>query len=127
MDIITHVPLDKALDEPITARILSQNVTAVPTLTMMETVFHILHRPDADYAFARESVSIMYKAGVPILAGTDANTAPGVPANVKHGKSLHHKLKLLVEAGVSNVDALRAATVLPARWFGLTDRGKVQA
>ena len=98
----------------------------MPTLTMMETIFNNLRRPGSDYSHSRDSVTAMYKAGVPILAGTDANAAPGAPVNVKHGESLHHELELLVAAGVSNLDALRAATILPAKWFGLGDRGVVE-
>ena len=63
---------------------------------------------------------------MPILAGTDANDSPGTPSRVPHGDSLHHELELLVEAGLSTVDALRAATSLPARSFGLADRGAVE-
>lgn len=62
---------------------------------------------------------------MPILAGTDANNAPGAPASVPHGPSLHHELALLVDAGLTPRDALRAATALPARHFGLADRGAV--
>lgn len=46
---------------------------------------------------------------MPILAGTDANHANGAPAVISHGESLHHELELLVDAGLSTVDALRAA------------------
>ena len=65
-------------------------------------------------------------AGVPVLAGTDANADAGSPAAVSHGDSLHHELELLVDAGLTSLDALRAATVLPARHFGLADRGVVE-
>ena len=75
---------------------------------------------------ARDSVSVLYRAGVPILAGTDANTTPGVPASPPFGDSMHRELELLVDAGLSAVDALRAATLLPARYFGLADRGVVE-
>ena len=64
-----------------------------------------------------------YRAGVPVLAGTDANADAGSPAAVSHGDSLHHELELLVDAGLTSLDALRAATVLPARYFALQDRG----
>jgi imidazolonepropionase-like amidohydrolase len=67
----------------------------------------------------------MYRAGIPVLAGTDANSAPGAPAQVPHGSSMHRELELLVDAGLSTVDALRAATVLPAKYFGLDDRGAI--
>jgi imidazolonepropionase-like amidohydrolase len=123
VDVVTHVPLDTALDERAVARMVADGTVAVPTLTMMEGIAE--RRPGSDYAAARSSVTAMYRAGVPILAGTDANTAPGGPAQVPHGESLHHELELLVDAGLSTVDALRAATVLPARHFRLPDRGAV--
>ena len=126
VDIVTHAPLDKALDEPAVARMVAAGRVAVPTLSMMEGIVEQVGRPGVDYGRARESVAALYRAGVPILAGTDANAAPGAPVAVPHGESLHHELELLVDAGLSTVDALRAATSLPARHFGLTDRGAVE-
>ncbi|MCC6538218.1 MAG: amidohydrolase family protein [Bryobacterales bacterium] len=56
-----------------------------------------------------------HKAGVPILAGTDC----GVSNNyVMPGWSLHEELEALVKAGLTPADALRTATVNPARWRG---------
>jgi imidazolonepropionase-like amidohydrolase len=49
-----------------------------------------------------------------------------VPAAISHGISLHHELELLVDAGLSTLDALRAATSRPARYFGLADRGLIE-
>jgi len=126
VDIVTHVPLDKPLDSAAVARMTAENRVVVPTLTMMEGIINRLHPKGRDYAHGRTSVAAMYHAGVPILAGIDANTAPGVPANVPHGESLHHELELLVDAGLSNLDALRAATSLPAKHFGLHDRGVIE-
>ena len=63
---------------------------------------------------------------MPILAGTDANAGPGIPFSPRHGESLHEELELLIEAGLSTVEALRAATVLPAQYFGLHDRGVIE-
>jgi imidazolonepropionase-like amidohydrolase len=60
------------------------------------------------------------RAGVPVLAGTDAT--PFVPA---HGAGLHRELELLVRAGLGNEAALAAATSVPARHFGLDDRGRI--
>ena len=80
-------------------------------------------RPDApklEYARARETVRLLHGAGVPILAGTDAPN-PGTA----HGASIHGELALLVDAGLSPVEALAAATSVPARAFGLQDRGRI--
>lgn len=59
-------------------------------------------------------------AGAPLLAGTDAT--PFAPL---HGESLHRELVLLTEAGLTNEQALAAATSVPARHFGLSDRGRI--
>jgi imidazolonepropionase-like amidohydrolase len=123
VDVLTHVPLDQALDEASVARMAADGRILIPTLTMMETLVSRLGLPAASYAAARASVAAAYRAGVPILAGTDANADAGSPAAVSHGDSLHHELELLVDAGLTSLDALRAATVLPARYFALQDRG----
>jgi imidazolonepropionase-like amidohydrolase len=124
-DVLTHAPLDRALDEAAVARMADDGRIVVPTLSMMEAIVEGSGRVGPDYNQARLTVTALYRAGVPVLAGTDANSTPGVPASVPHGSSMHHELELLVDAGLSPVDALRAATSLPARHFGLDDRGAV--
>ena len=59
-------------------------------------------------------VGAMQKAGVPILAGTDTGNPFCFP-----GFSLHDELALLVIAGLTPVEALRSATLSPAKFFGL--------
>ena len=61
-------------------------------------------------------VAEMYKAGVPILAGTDVLNPYCLP-----GFSLHDELEYLVKAGLTPIDALRAATLNPARFLEATD------
>ncbi|MFJ8165719.1 amidohydrolase family protein [Streptomyces sp. NPDC096136] len=124
-DVLTHVPGDRALDAAAAARMRAAGRAAVPTLTMMEGLAGT-GLPGVAYAPARAGVAALHRAGVPVLAGTDANATPGVPFTPAHGSSLHHELELLVDAGLSPREALRAATVLPARHFGLTDRGAVR-
>ncbi|OCK75343.1 amidohydrolase [Lepidopterella palustris CBS 459.81] len=125
VDVFTHVPLDKALSDELVASIASSGSVVVPTLTMMETMSQRI--PGKNYDAARSSVAALHAAGVPIIAGTDANTSPGSPAQIVHGESLHRELELLVLAGLSNVEALRAATSVAAKWFRLDDRGVIQS
>jgi imidazolonepropionase-like amidohydrolase len=73
-----------------------------------------------DFQNALTAVRQLAKAGVPILAGTDAPN-PGTA----HGASIHRELELLVSAGLSPTEALAAATSTPARIFGLKDRGRI--
>ena len=61
-----------------------------------------------------EIVGAMSRAGVPILAGTDTGNPFCFP-----GFSLHDELALLVIAGLTPVEALRAATLNPAKFLGL--------
>lgn len=71
-------------------------------------------------AHAQAAVGALHRAGVPILAGTDA-PAPGMA----HGVSLHRELELLVRSGLTPAEALSAATSVPARAFGFHDRGRI--
>ncbi len=66
------------------------------------------------------TVRALHEAGVPVLAGTDANNVGAV-----HGAGLHGELASLVRAGLMPLEALAAATSLPADRFGLTDRGRI--
>ena len=60
-----------------------------------------------------------------ILAGSDVSEHIPKLGGLAHGVSLHHELQLLVKAGFTPVEALRAATSVPARRFGLEDRGRI--
>lgn len=71
------------------------------------------------------SVGALRDAGVDILAGTDVSVPVPSFGGLAHGASLHHELQMLVAAGLTPVEALRAATSVPARRFGLGDRGRV--
>jgi hypothetical protein len=67
-------------------------------------------------------VGKMNTAGVPIMAGTDT-TAPFIFP----GSSLHEELALLVQAGLTPMQALQAATKLPAEFLGkLQTQGTIE-
>lgn len=132
VDIITHAPLDAGVDENLALSLAQRGIVSVPTLTMMRAVArraeHMpTHGAAIDYAHARSTVSALHRAGIKILAGTDSNIAPASPAQIQHGESFHDELRLLVEAGLTPVEALRSATVVPAEVFGFTDRGVIAA
>jgi hypothetical protein len=61
-----------------------------------------------------EVVGDMSRAGVLFLAGTDTGNPFCFP-----GFSLHDELALLVKAGLTPAESLRAATLNPAKFFGL--------
>ena len=65
---------------------------------------------------SQKAMLAAYKAGVPMLAGTDC----GVNNNYMiPGWSLHEELENLVKAGLTPMEALRMATIDAARWRGV--------
>ena len=75
VDQIHHAPLDKHITAALVAKILKQKQACAPTLTMMKGTAQ--NRPSANnYTYAETAVRVLYKAGVPIIAGTDANYQP---------------------------------------------------
>ena len=68
-----------------------------------------------------QGVRQLIQAHVPILTGTDA-PIPGTT----YGASLHSELALLVHDGLTPMQALAAATSIPAQSFHLSDRGWVR-
>jgi imidazolonepropionase-like amidohydrolase len=64
-------------------------------------------RVDAKYL---EILGALHRAGIPIMTGTD-QTIPG--------HSIHREIELYVKAGFTPMEAIQAATVVPARAMGL--------
>jgi imidazolonepropionase-like amidohydrolase len=82
--------------------ILESGACFVPTLAIAWAYKEIY----PDFFFSIKSiVKRLYDAGVKIAAGTDSGT-PGVVI----GKGLHNELRLLVESGLSPMEAILAAT-----------------
>jgi imidazolonepropionase-like amidohydrolase len=104
-------------------RFVKNGTWYVPTLVAYERGF-VLWSDDPESLKPRlgihekqiELVRMMYKAGVPIMTGSDFSDWALVP-----GIDLHNELALLVEAGFSPMEALQAATLNPAKFLGKTD------
>ncbi|MFC9999282.1 amidohydrolase family protein [Nocardia sp. NPDC127526] len=125
VDVVTHVPLDGVVPAEVVRLLAERGLTVVPTLVMMEGIAAAIGAPEA-FDGCLATVRALHEAGVPVLAGTDANAQAGVPFQPPHGAALHRELELLVSAGLTPAEALRAATLLPAEHFGLHDRGLIE-
>lgn len=82
--------------------------------------------PQGDLEEVLVGVAALHAAGVDLLVGTDVAPVP-LPfmGGMAPGASVHHELQMLVRAGLTPVEALRAATSVPARRFHLDDRGRI--
>jgi hypothetical protein len=93
-------------------------------LAMMAMIMPLPPNPSAEHrALGRELferrgqlVGALARAGVPLLTGTDTPIAPALP-----GEAVHDELALLVRAGLTPLQALRAATWEPAQYLQATD------
>ncbi|MGZ4866267.1 MAG: amidohydrolase family protein [Candidatus Angelobacter sp.] len=131
--------------------LLEHNIVVDPTLALMEVITHPLDRPISTFepgilkvapelregletmgmppqkveqsaAVFRAMVAavrLLHQAGVPIVAGTDQ----AVP-----GFSLDREIELYVQAGFTPMEAIQAATLVPARAMGMEkDSGTIEA
>ncbi len=107
--------LRRSLDERVTAQI--PQLPDLPPVLAQRIVTMGQHVDTASaHATERNMLGILralHEAGVALLPGTDE----GVP-----GFSLYRELQLYTMAGMSNMDALLAATSVSARAMGLSDR-----
>ncbi|MEZ4864938.1 MAG: CIA30 family protein [Caldilineaceae bacterium] len=148
VDGLAHIFTDAVPDEDFIQQAVDSNLFVIPTLAVFQNIgsepadrsviddpllspyltdadIQSLENPysgfaDLSLANGQQAVNLLFDAGVPILAGTDAPN-PGTA----HGASLHRELVLLTDAGLSPLEALRAATSVTADTFSLTDRGRI--
>jgi len=102
------------LDDPQVAGLLDRTERGA-----LQTGYGPVPRP-AILAAPKMVTAAMRRAGVPVLAGTDAGNA-----GTQYGASLHHELASLVDAGLTPREALVAATSAPAKAFRLGQRGRI--
>lgn len=131
--------------------LLEHHTVVDPTLALMEVILHPLDHPisgfepgilkvapelqegletmgvpqpkaeqsAATFRAMETTVRVLHQAGVPIVAGTDQ----AVP-----GFSLDREIELYVQAGFTPMEAIQAATLVPARAMGMEkDSGTIEA
>ncbi len=132
-DGLQHVPFDIPLTEEMAQRIKRQRQHVTPTLNIGKivsgnsTIESIVSGGlSLTYKAGVTSLQRLMRAGVPILAGTDATDTASFLEGDSIGITLHRELQYLTEAGMSEVDALRAATVVPSIWHNLIGRGSIR-
>lgn len=95
-------------------RIATQGVTVSPTVGAAPTNLPGISTLQESFLPILES---MHRAGVRLIGGTDAGISPGKPHNV-----LPYGVAFLARAGLTNAEALAAATSVAAEACGVADR-----
>jgi len=111
------------LMEPFVPTVLSddeQNLLRQPFARLAATLIPGAARA-AMVRTAQQNTLAAYRAGVPIVAGSDAGN-PGT----FHGAALHRELRLLTAAGLPPLEALKAATSRCGAWLNLPN-GRIAA
>jgi imidazolonepropionase-like amidohydrolase len=131
IDVITHIPFFKQLSKEIIDLLVEKQPVFVPTMGVMKGIVKKIKRKNPflpfKYKYVEKSVEMLHEAGLLILAGTDSNmNDPTTPCEMPYGASLHDELILMVEAGFSPIEVLQSATSLPAKFWGLNDRGALE-
>lgn len=126
-DIYIHVPLEAEIPPEMVSQIAASGAPVVPTLVMMKGFADspIFGYKKDDYRYAQRNMMLLHDAGVPVLAGSDANNVIILP-RVRFGIDLQTELRLLVEAGLTTTEALTGATGLGAKAFGFEDVGAIE-
>jgi len=117
---LTLMPLSRALLRDPRLNYLPQSVRDLTQYVVPAERFTRSARSSADiavYETRARLIKICRDQGVQILAGTDTGPyGPMIP-----GFSLHDELERMVADGLKPIEALRAATINPARFFNATD------
>ena len=113
-DGIEHVPYDQPIDTLLLNRLRETDVSVVPTLQALEQSLAAARGDTLSARRARENTRRIYRAGIPLVAGSDA-PSPGTT----FGFTLHEELRNLVEVGLTPAEAISAATAAAARHLGL--------
>jgi Imidazolonepropionase and related amidohydrolases len=129
VDIITHIPVEAPITQSLIEEMLEKGIITVPTSGMMKKTVTFLNRiPNVNLDSQNIDITLktLMNAGIPVIAGTDANHAPFAPASIDHGIGLLDEIEAFVAAGMTPVQALQSATSLPAKLFGFKDRGMIK-
>jgi imidazolonepropionase-like amidohydrolase len=124
--LVVHVPYVQSFDTRITTDPRLKYIPPSAQQRWAEEAKSSTDGATAARTFENESqiVGAMQRAGVPILAGTDA---AWYQPYTYAGFSLHDELALLVRAGLTPMESLQTATINPARFLGMEkDLGTIE-
>lgn len=115
-----YEPRGKAILDPLLKKVLEP--AAFERLKLTPAVAGGGSESTPRWDVLRANVTKLHAAGIPIGCGTDAGGALGTTF---HGWATQRELELLVGAGLTPVEAIKAATSVSARALRVADRGSI--
>ncbi|KAI0887742.1 uncharacterized protein GGS22DRAFT_154147 [Annulohypoxylon maeteangense] len=136
-DVLQHIPDDGLLPPNIFQSIKDHDLAATPTVEIFRRGYTIqpeigqflrgnLSANDS-YAHVVTNVKQLHAAGITMLTGTDSVGSLVPIVYFPFGVSLHQEMANFVDFGMTPLEALRAATIVPATVHRLKDRGAIKS
>jgi len=122
-DILAHGWVDRPISEKQLLDWQSRKFFVIPTLLVHCNVKKQFNPKSYTLSYEAMIAEIgrLHRSGIPILAGSDA------PADeLNFGTDFYKELELYVQAGLTPLEALQAATKNPAQAFRLKDKGSIK-
>ncbi|KAH7389487.1 hypothetical protein DE146DRAFT_664263 [Phaeosphaeria sp. MPI-PUGE-AT-0046c] len=139
IDGIQHTPTDGNITASMIRHMRAKKQFVTPTMTILAFAFDppnplvltfLRGRPtpgNSSWSIVVHNVRAMYRAGIPLLAGTDAVGPISPNITLPFGDTLHGELQHLVEdVGMSPAEAIDSATRVAAKHHCLQDRGAIE-
>ena len=121
-DILAHAWVDSLISDSELAKWKSREFYVTPTFLVHSIVIDKLHpKSYLTMELMLNEINRLNKANIKILAGTDAPNF-----GINFGTDLYKELEFYVQSGMSTEDALKTATVNPAKAYKLKDKGVIK-
>jgi imidazolonepropionase-like amidohydrolase len=113
-------PEPPAIDSPVVRFFSKQPRIATVLFGGIMKLLHSKRFQEEILRASKDAIRRIHRAGIPVVLGSDAACTPSALYDF-HGFLTLRELELLGEAGLTPQEAIKAATLTPARMLGLAD------
>jgi len=114
-------PEPPAIDSPVVTFFSKQPRLATLLFGGIMKLIHNRRVQEKVLEASKDAIRRLHQAGIPIVLGSDSACTPSALYDF-HGFLTLRELELLGDAGLTPQEAIKAATLTPARMLGLTDQ-----
>ncbi len=122
VDILAHAPVRDFFEEQL-EYLIEKDIPMIPTLSVSHGINRVLREQEKAITAMTQGMTWAceqyYEAGGTILLGNDFGN-PWMEAGIPW-----QEIKLLKAVGLSNIEIIRSATIIPAETFNLTNTGEI--